>query len=95
MPDLCLASYDQNLLHTAQLTGVPEAPQVLSSPLMKSSLRHSFQMGAPDLSDSLTLNAGQWRDVKDDLEVCHSVHAQSPAQALHCSSGYFGSAPCK
>ncbi len=95
MPDLWLASYGRNLLHTSQLMEVPGTPQVLSSPQMKSSPGHSFQVEAPDLSDSLSLNTGQWRGVEDDLEVCRSVRDQTPALALHCRNGYFGSAPCK
>lgn len=95
MPDLWLASYGQNLLHTSLLMEVPGAPQVLLSPQKKSSLDHSLQVEAQDLSDGLSLNTGQWRGVEDDLEVCRSVRGQNPAQALHCSNGYFGSAPCK
>lgn len=94
-PDLWLASYGRNLLHTSQLMEVPGAHQVLLSRQMKSSLCHSVQVEAPDLSDSLSLNAGQWRGVQIDLEVCRSVRDQNPAQALQCSDGYFGSAPCK
>ncbi len=71
------------------------ASQVLEGPQMKSSLRHSYLVEAPDLSDSLSLNTGQWQGMEVDLEVCHSVHGQSPAQALHCGNGYCGSAPCK
>lgn len=86
-PDLWLASYWWNLLHTFQLMEVPGTPQVLSSPQMKSILGYSFQVEAPDLSESLNLNTGQWRVVEDDLEVCRSVPCQNPAQALHCSNG--------
>lgn len=74
---------------------VPGAHQVLSSPQMKSNLCRSFQVEAPDLSENLILNTGQWRGVEDDLEVCRSVRGQNPAQALHYSDGYFGSAPCE
>lgn len=95
MPDLCLASYGRNLLHTSQPMEVPDAPRVLSGPQMKSSLGHSFQVEAPDLSENLSLNTGQWRGVEDDLEVCHTVLGQNLSQGLHCSNGYFGSAPCK
>lgn len=95
MPDLWLAFYGTNLPHIFQLMEVHVAPHVLSSPQMKSSLGHSLQEEAPDLSESLSLNIGQWRGVEDDLEVCHSVRGQNPAQALHCSNGYFGSGPCK
>lgn len=93
--DLWLASYERNLLHTFQLTEVPGAPQVHLNPQMKSSLCHKLQEEAPDLSGSLSLNTGQWRDVEDGLEVCRSVRGQNPDQALHCSNGYFGSVPCK
>lgn len=93
--DLWLAFFGSNLLHTSQLMEVGGAPQVLSSPQMKSSLDHSFQVEAQDLSDSLSLNTGQWRGVEDDLEVCRTVRGQNLALALHCSNGYFGSAPCK
>lgn len=94
-PALWLASYGRNLLHTSQLMEVPDAPQVPSSPQMKSNLGHSFQVEAPDLSDSLSLNTGQWRGLEDNLEVCRSVRGQNLAQALQCSNGYFGSAPCE
>lgn len=95
MLDQCWASYGRNLLHTSQLTDVPGAPQDLSSPQMRNSWGRSLQVEAPDLSENLTLNTGQWRGVEDDLEVCRSVRGQNPTQALHCSNGYFGSAPCK
>lgn len=72
---------------------VPGVPQILSSPQRTRS--HSFLVVALYLSDSLNLNTGQWGVVKDDLEVCHGVLGQIPARALHCSNGYFGSAPCK
>lgn len=95
MPDLWLASYGRNHLHISQLMEVPGAPQVLSSPQMKSSLGHSFQEEAPDLSENLSLKTGQRRGVEDYFEVYCSVHGQNPGQVLHCSTGYSAFAPCK
>lgn len=92
--DLCLASCGRSLLHISQLMEVHDAHQVLPDPLMKSSPFHNFQVEPLDLSENWTLNTGQWQDLGEDPDVCHTVHGQNLRQALHCSKDYFGSGPC-
>lgn len=93
-PDLWLAFYWRNLLHIVQPLEVLDDPLMRVSPPMKSSLGRRQQVEAPDLSESLILNTGQWQGVVDDLEVCHNVRGLTQAQALQSRSGFLGSVPC-